>query len=986
MSRPIAILGRGLAALLTIVGAVAGPPAALVRFVGNPFPRSVPPAGELVEALTRRGVSDEVVVNVLAILAWLIWTQVVLAVATEIVAHLRSLPAPAMPVLPGLQPLAGNLVAAVVLLAALTQPRPTLETGGALRLEPEPISLFVDSATIDDAVPDQRPIDASEAVQTETYVVQRHDSFWSIAEDLLGDGMRWREIRDLNVGRRQADGHEITASSDVIHVGWQLQVPKVPAAAGRSELSTTHTVERGEHLWQIAEDNLEAGLEREASNAEIDPYWRSVIEENRNTLVNPDNPSLIFAGQVFDLPAGPEVVDDESPLPPPASSVPSIEDDPEPDDVQAETTIPSSQAPTTTSTTTVAQPNGRHQPSEGNLDGLDGDRDEADTIVLPGLLGVAGTGVAAAVALQMLRRRRDQQARAPIGSIVPATPDDLVEIHREVAGRADSDLVGDVAVAMQELARHRAGRRPRIVQAGHDHIDVLVDVPDPSPPDGWTSAAGGEVWTRPRPVEAVSAGESPAPLLVSIGSPEPGIELCYDLESAGLTVASGPTESVDDLVRSVVLEVVHGPSDVEVVLVGDVPNCEDDQVRVASQWDDVADDVLSWARLSVDALRGSPSGSAFAARATDQSIDGVVPLLLVLRGIPDEPRFQAFLDCCAEGGAAAALVLDEVPALVGTNIHLAPGGASIPSLGLDFEPQQINAEAGEEIEALVESADRSAEPADDVLDLAEGEEASVEADVSSNGHGYVDPDHDVLVRVLGQVDVEGGGRPLKPKQLAVLTFIATHPGCSPEQLEEALWPEPIETSRHRLHIALSQVRSALGADQLPNMDEAAGYRVAETVRTDVELFERRVACAKVQSPDQATELLRGALELVTGPPFTYRARGRQSFTWIDTEHWMSKTEAMVVKAAWDMWRLCSDAGDCDGAIWAAHQGLLASPTNTELTNCLMQAHVARGDRSAAETVYRSHLRALDQLDLGDPEESTIDIWEREVQQRSSLGR
>ncbi|MGK2886704.1 MAG: BTAD domain-containing putative transcriptional regulator [Rhodococcus sp. (in: high G+C Gram-positive bacteria)] len=39
------------------------------------------------------------------------------------------------------------------------------------------------------------------------------------------------------------------------------------------------------------------------------------------------------------------------------------------------------------------------------------------------------------------------------------------------------------------------------------------------------------------------------------------------------------------------------------------------------------------------------------------------------------------------------------------------------------------------------------------------------------------------------------------------------------------------------------------------------------------------------------------------------------------------------------------------------------PANTELTEALMRAYLASGDRSSAEQVYDSHVNALDRLDL-----------------------
>src|SRR3546814_19901073 len=81
-------------------------------------------------------------------------------------------------------------------------------------------------ATADSGTPTSRPIvpgpDANErpiarglepaapvpAVEHPTVTVQRHDSYWAIAERTLGDGLRWREILDLNLTHGRAAGGE----------------------------------------------------------------------------------------------------------------------------------------------------------------------------------------------------------------------------------------------------------------------------------------------------------------------------------------------------------------------------------------------------------------------------------------------------------------------------------------------------------------------------------------------------------------------------------------------------------------------------------------------------------------------------------------------------------------------------------------------------------------------------------------------------------
>ncbi len=65
------------------------------------------------------------------------------------------------------------------------------------------------------------------------------------------------------------------------------------------------TVEPGDCFWTIAEQVLEQAWDRAPTDGEIVPYWRALIEANRQTLADKGNADLIFPGQVFDVPAPP---------------------------------------------------------------------------------------------------------------------------------------------------------------------------------------------------------------------------------------------------------------------------------------------------------------------------------------------------------------------------------------------------------------------------------------------------------------------------------------------------------------------------------------------------------------------------------------------------------------------------------------------------------------------------------------------------------
>lgn len=64
-------------------------------------------------------------------------------------------------------------------------------------------------------------------------------------------------------------------------------------------------VRAGEHFWSMAERVVGDALGREPTDEEVEPYWRVLVQENRSGLADPENPDLIYPGQVFTLPAAP---------------------------------------------------------------------------------------------------------------------------------------------------------------------------------------------------------------------------------------------------------------------------------------------------------------------------------------------------------------------------------------------------------------------------------------------------------------------------------------------------------------------------------------------------------------------------------------------------------------------------------------------------------------------------------------------------------
>lgn len=90
-----------------------------------------------------------------------------------------------------------------------------------------------------------------------------------------------------------------------------------------------------------------------------------------------------------------------------------------------------------------------------------------------------------------------------------------------------------------------------------------------------------------------------------------------------------------------------------------------------------------------------------------------------------------------------------------------------------------------------------------------------------------------------------------------------------------------------------------------------------------------------------------------------------SYVWVDVDNWISTWELRVTDTAEDLALRYLELGDPDNAVWAARRGLNTCQTHARLTQILAQAHLAGGDRMAAERVLHSHRAALDKLELDD---------------------
>jgi DNA-binding SARP family transcriptional activator len=239
---------------------------------------------------------------------------------------------------------------------------------------------------------------------------------------------------------------------------------------------------------------------------------------------------------------------------------------------------------------------------------------------------------------------------------------------------------------------------------------------------------------------------------------------------------------------------------------------------------------------------------------------------------------------------------------------------------------------------------------------------------------YEDPPWRVLVRVCGEIAVEGGKSALAGPEAAAATFVTLHREADVDQIRDAIWGGR-DVSRKRVRNVLANMRQALGKEMFYVSEGrlAAG----EQCLTDHELIRRRLAYARHQ-PDPAAkvETLRGALEWVTGKVCSYPSRTRRTWSWIDFDNWIPTVESTVGAVAHELAALYLELGDAEGATWAAGRGIDAAGPREQLTVLLVRGYGLAGDDPAAAAALRAYERYMEDLGGADHSEELLELLDR----------
>lgn len=611
-----------------------------------------------------------------------------------------------------------------------------------------------------------------------------------------------------------------------------------------------------------------------------------------------------------------------------------------------------------------------HQQSE-----QDGSHVESDQSRVPAapLLGVAGTVVAVALLRAWRTRQARRAAQLPLDVIPPPLPAGSRPVVREILNRSDDEAVDRLDAAMAHLAaglRPRGGQpcvQPKLVQVTGDRIEVLLDRAEPATPAGWRPQASGMIWTLDADIELPEPDPDavpPIPALVTIGTGDS--DILIDLEAYGIVSLTGDPDACWALARSMLLEIsARAEGIIGIEVVGD--NLQDtvadlDGVSVADSWDTVDTHTIASSANMLDAGRWPHS---FAARASGQVWYGWEPAVWITAH-HDHPHYQATIEAVAArpGSGSAIVVAGDDPGH-GLRIDLAADGTfEIPDLGLTGTAQQIQRETVDQVVDLLEDADNMvvAQTFDfpaTTTGLVDDESAVVASAIVDDT--YEDPAFDVIVRVCGAIQVQGGKEPLNARETAVAAYIALNGERDLSQIRDAVW-DGADVSVKRVRNVISSLRLKVGdAIYYP---EPGRLRAGDNLVTDLELIRRRLAYAQHQvDPEARAATLRGALGWVTAKVCTFSTTASGNWGWIDIDNWTANAESLVGAVASELATLYLDLDDSDGAGWAAQHGITATGPREQLTLLLVQAYELAGDEPAAAAALRSYQRHIDDLGL-----------------------
>jgi nucleoid-associated protein YgaU len=1001
-------VARVLASIVAIVVLVAVLPFGLIAVARARFDSGNPLAGigrawfgDDAAATLARPIADDTVVDGLIRLslcaAWVAIAVIAITTVFE-VAHMirhRGLPMPSVRGMGWAQGIARFIAVGLIVLIPVSTPTPSIATAlsgrvtgtGSSITAQMPVATTLIDTRADLAEPPTNDVTTDAPAPEATHVVRPGESVYSIAEGLAGTNARpvldiADAIVDANLGATMGPGQRFTNPA-YLEVGWVLQIPAGlvtapvdrPAEIAPNGETGVYTVQRGDTLWDIADEQLG------------DPTaWPEIWADNAGHDMGGghtfDDPDLILPGWELDVSgddqaesasaptdvapvvAAPAPADVESIAtePPPAATTPVSTVSPILTNVIPGSTSTSTTSPSTTSTIPTAE-------LGGDTAGVADLSAEAPGAPSPLRMEHAALLAAGVLALVGVRRRQRLRAAMPRHRVPEPRPE-AVETERRLRAVDAGERALRVDVACRAAAWSLIGTGAQIgwievTPEGDVGLRLSAPAGLPAPWAGadqdWRLAAGV-------PVELLSAGARqvgmPCVALAQLGVTATGADLLIDVEACGTLAIEAPPDQAEDVVTalaaglasSMYAEVAHliGVGLPSAALLGHRNG------HVAESADSAMELARALVGTTVDNERTS-----FELRSLRTGGEMWEPAVILIGGgeMPDGDELPI-------GGHGIGLVVPVAPGELrhaATRLVGATHSWSLTGFGsaIDLTPVGLSHEDLVAIDAVLAEADSELQSIelDDVRwadDVHEQLEDSGPPDVASE---FVPMTHRIVVGLLGGIEItddEGNqGRFERSKTVELIAWLATHRDRATRTgARTALWELDVRDATFAN--VVSEARRGLARLVAPADGEEWVARTLteqlplhDAVVTDADLVDERLARARVQPPSQALVTLRPAVELIRDMPFA-----GTSYLWPDAEGITSNLVLLAITAAAEFAGHALSLGDTEGVFWATGRGLQVLPGHEELIGLRMRAHAHAGDLAGVRQEWESYERVL----------------------------
>ncbi len=1035
---------RSLAALVVLGALLGGVPWALVRFVGSPVPTHPGGVGAVIDEIGRGGFGAGAVIRILAVIVWVAWLRLALAVLVELAAAVLRRPVPRIGLLGASQSWASALVGSAGLLSSVVG-----MAGGAgaspfghlPAIGPRPVHLAFSAdgaGPLGDVAPSV-PDGATRADTTTTpsapatWTVVRNDSLWRIAERALGDGMRWREILALNLGREVGPGVVMRDPDQPIQPGWVLRLPgdapsgPVLARAGGREL----TVERGDTLGRISERVYgDAGEWRVLWDANRGSVHGGTTFDDPNlilpgwTLVVPDDPAEPLPGaSAWSAPGGDPAQDvvaeagdegDADCALPSAVAVPTISADGAPPGaptagipaagIPADAPGPVDERPaagTDASATALASA------SSADVSTLRSDGFASESTIGIGLAGLLATG---GIGLVASRRRRALRA-SPLHTRLAAAPRDpeAGALERTLRAVAADERVARIDLAVRAaVAAIGDGHLIGVLAEADGDLQMLVDGAPAAPPPPFLATAADR-WVVPAstPTAEIPPGARfapfPCPAIVQLGRCGDA-DLYVDLEALGVLAVDGPPRQARGIVGACLATLAVSPfgSGVRLATVGVDPAVTAASPGASHPVDADAAIELAAGHLAAlfDVLPvGTPAATLRAASAGEPWEPIVVGLGA---GAVGRAVGKELTDIAARPGRGIAVVTDAAQVDVPWRLEhdrdgwlLAPIGLRIVPLAIDPAtattlarlvgepvPCTVAGPTGNSVGAASPRAPELDELTDRVagLDAAAGhgapdnnEPARVEPPRAA-AERYADPEWALLVRTFGPPQVVARDGTVagfaRSKSLELVAWLTRHRRTATRSgARAALWE--VEVANGTFANVVSDARQSLAnaADPTGGEEWLGRTMTEQLLLHPLVRSDAEVLAGRLEAARHRSS--EEAREILFGGLDLLAGVpfDASGYLWPDAEGFVAADTLLATTYAGELAELCLDAGDLDGVFRATGAGLVVLPGHEELLALRMRAHAAGGDLAAVRQEWLGYERILAADVFGDGEPS-----------------